>query len=75
MTRKQIRDFVVFWEKLPDVAYPPGPEKEAWNGELRTRIGGPFPMTPWVTSSKSGADDMSSQRRIAYPAPAERMLS
>jgi hypothetical protein len=39
VTRKQIRDFLVFWEKLPDLAYQPGPEKEAWKGELRTRIG------------------------------------
>lgn len=39
MTRKQLRDFLVFWEKLPDLAFPPGAEKDAWIAVLRVRVG------------------------------------
>jgi hypothetical protein len=39
MTRKQLRDFIVFWEKLPDRAYQRGPAKDEWVAGLRARVG------------------------------------
>ena len=38
MTRKQLRDFLVFWERLPDRALPPGSAMDAWKDTLRDRI-------------------------------------